>query len=614
MSANAEATVTLSLIDRVTGPIKRIGARLSALSKRIGFDRIGTAVTNLGNRLRGLGDGLAATSRRLGAFLGLLGVGGAGAITAAYGLAKSAADVGAEVFDMAGKLGIGVEQLQEYRFAAKMSGVEVAAFDKGVEKLGINAVEATKGNKQMAAAFKALGVRVKGTGGQMRTTEEILDDTMSALSSIKDPLKRNQLAFKVFGKSGVELTKILSDGASGLRALREEARRTGNVFSADATRAADELGDNVDALKERFAGLKNFIGIQLLPIVNDAVKGMTKWYDANAQMVRSEITGWVKRLGGFIKDLLNPASELRQNIKSLSDGFSDAIATIKPFVDFLGGPFKAALALIAFWVLAPTIAAVVALAGAFTTLSVAVAGVATSAIGLAFSGFAKLFTGMAGTAATSGAAAGTAYGTAFSKSMRGAVRLGLLGLGAYTAMQIIGDMPSTKEQWDQRIKENKSKDEERNNSLMSNGGNQVNKALGFEFLRGKDDFQNSPANKLLQGIKGIFSSAAKPSTGVASVGSTLALDSAVKARQFGFGRTTENLPGKTKDDLTAVNVTMPEPIIAHEPQTITVSSPTTIHITGVPLDNANAIAAAVGAQLAARDKQSAAAVKSSLSD
>lgn len=604
MGANAEATVTLSLIDRVTGPIKRIGARLSALSRRIGLDRIGASISNLGNRIRGLGDGLGATTRRLGSFLGLLGAAGAGAIAGAYGLAKSAADVGAEVFDMAGKLGIGAEQLQEYRFAARMSGVEVAAFDKGVEKLGINAVEASKGNKQMAAAFKALGVQVKGSGGKMRTTEEILDDTMSALSSIEDPLKRNHLAFKVFGKSGVELTKILADGAGGLRSLREEARRTGNVFSADATRAADELGDNVDALKERFVGLKNFIGIQLLPVVNDAVKGMTAWYDANSQLVRSTITEWVKTLGGFIKDLMNPTSELRQGVRDLATGFSEAVALIRPFVDFVGGPLKAVLAVIGLWALAPAISAIALLGLAFGRLGGSIAGVAVSGIRAIYDGVSTAFDGAGNKLEASGTGSGSKWGKAFGIAARVAMIAGVALataelLQAFDPKGNLGGITSPVDNWIRDKLGLPDKDSGVTPGEIWDGVFKDDKKTAGPKSEPKKERLSSTAIDLGFDKSPVF-------------GTGDGINDALKDRRYGLGGgTTDSLPGKAKDDVAAA----PD-IITQDSNNTTVDARSTVSvsISGLRSDDAAAIAAAVNGALAQRDKKQAAAISSSLSD
>ncbi|QIJ42607.1 hypothetical protein G7039_21740 [Rhizobium leguminosarum] len=572
MSANAAATVTLSLIDSVTGPIKRIAARLGAISKRIGLDRVGRSITNIGKRFRGLADGIGLTSGRLAGLFGLLGAGGAGAIATAYSLAKSASDVGSEIHDMAAKLAIGTETLSEYLHVADQAGASGEAFAKGVEKLGINAVEASKGNKQLAAAFRSLGVHVKGSGGKLRSAEEILDDTMLALSKIKDPLKRNALAFKVFGKSGVELTKMLADGAEGIKAGREEARKLGIVWSQDAANAADAFGDGVNALGKRLNAFKTFVGVQLLPVINDAVEGVNNWLDANSGLVRSKLAEWVQRLGGFVRDLINPTSQIRIKFDEFATSIGNAYSKVKPFVDFIGGPMNAALGLIGLWALAPAIAAVTLLAGAFSGLALSIAGVGVKTIGLALAGIKRLFSGMAGTAATAGTTAGATYGNALSKSLRGAVRLGLLGLGAYAASQIIADMPTTKEGWAERLKENKAADDARSKAIIDSGGGAVNKALGFDFFREKDDFENSPAKQLLDGIKGLFSGSGKPAAGVSG---TLAVSDAIAARRYGLGgSTTDTLPGKARDDAAAA-----APDMITSSNTTSITAPVNVNVT-----------------------------------
>lgn len=364
----AEAQVVLTLIDRFTAPFRSLVAKFKAFSSAAGLDRIGRSIGNLGGKIAGLGNALARTSGRLSSFLGLLGVGGGAAIFGAYRLAEAASAIGSEINDTAYKLGIGVEALQEYRYAAKLSGIESVTLSKGIEKLGINAVAAGKGNKGLAKDFKSLGVALKDSAGKMRPLEAILSDTLSRLADMEDPLQRNQLAFKLFGKSGVELVKMLNGGSDALADLRREARATGNVMSARAAAAADEFGDNMDRLQQRLDGLKTFIGIQLLPIFNDALIAIREWYDANQALVRSTITDWVKDLGRFIKDLMNPTSELRQSIKSLADNFAWLIEKIRPVVDFLGGPLQASFIAIGAWILGPLITALAALSLAFVQL------------------------------------------------------------------------------------------------------------------------------------------------------------------------------------------------------------------------------------------------------
>lgn len=609
MSAQAEATVKLSLIDRITNPIKKISARLSNLGKRIGFDRITRSVGNLGRSIQGLGTGLVRTTGRLTAFLGLLGAGGAGVIASAYGLAKTVSDLGSDIDDATHKLKISSDALQEYRFVAKMSGIEVAQMDKGIEKLGINAGEAAKGNKQLSAAFKTLGVKVKDSKGKMRPMEDILDDTMLALTKIKDPLKQNSLAFKVFGKSGVELTKAMADGAPGIKKWREEFRKSGAMLGKSAVAAAADMGDAVDRLTVRLEGLKTFIGAQLMPVFTETINAVTDWYDANKELIRSKISEWVQGLIKVIKALADPASDIRQQFSKFGETVSGLVDKIKPFVDFIGGPMNAALGLIGLWVLAPAISAIALLGIAFTNLGIAIASVGISAIAAAVKGIGSLFSGMGGTAETSGAAAGKRYGGAFSKSLRGAVRLGLAGLGVYAASQIISDMPTTKEGWEERFRENKKADEGRNKAIMDNGGSALNKLLGFDFLREKDDYENSPAKKLLDGLKSLIPDS-RPIVGPQAVQNA----SAAKGAGYGLG-TTETSPGKAQDDYQAA-VTIPQNMIVHEPKTTTVNAPfnaggIVVNVQGMTPAEAQAMVSVAIQRSAARQ---AATIQSSLSD
>ncbi|RVH55363.1 hypothetical protein CN213_18460 [Sinorhizobium meliloti] len=207
--------------------------------------------------------------------------------------------------------------------------------------------------------------------------------------------------------------------------MRNEARRTGNVMSAEAAAFGDEFGDNVDRLLTRLQGLKKFLGVQLLPVMNELVESVTKWVDENQELIRSNISDFVRGLGQIIKDLLNPASDVRKSIKDLADGFAAARDTIRPFVDFMGGPLKASLAVIGLWALAPAIGAVSLLAIAFGKLGLAVGGVAVKSIRAIYDSVATAFDGTAATLDASGNKAGGRWGKAFGIAARAAMIAGV---------------------------------------------------------------------------------------------------------------------------------------------------------------------------------------------
>ena len=367
MTANAEATVTLSLVDRITAPIKRISARIGALTRRIGLDRIAGAAGRLGGSLRGLGDGLAATTGRLSAFLGLLGAGAGGAVATAFSLAQGAADIGDEVAKTARQLGLGAEALQEYRYAAKMSGVDQALLDKGMLRFSANIADAAKGNKALAKDFASLGIRLKDTSGNFRSMDDVFTDTVEAISKLESPMERSRAAMKLFGRSGIDMTRLFEIGADGMIELREEARRTGHVMSQRAADFSEIFGDNVERLQKRLEGLKLFIGVQLMPVMNEMVVGLTEWFDANRALVVSSLQDWVKRLTGFIRALIDPTSEIRTAFREFGETLSTIVGFVKPLTDRIGA-LNAGLMLVAAWIFGPMLAALVTLGTAIFNL------------------------------------------------------------------------------------------------------------------------------------------------------------------------------------------------------------------------------------------------------
>ncbi len=622
MAMTADAQVRLSLVDRITGPINRLASRISGLSKKIGLDRVAASFGKVAGTFRGVADGVARSAGRLTSAFAVLGTSFGGIVAGAYGVAKSTADVGAALTESSFKLGIGVEALQEYQYAAMMSGIEGEKLEKGIEKLGINAAEAAKGNKTLRKEFKDLGVAVKGANGQMRPTEAILNDTLSALADIEDPIQRNRVAFKLFGKSGVDLVKMLGDGSDGLKDMRNEARRTGNVMSTAAAAFGDEFGDNVDRLLTRLQGLKKFLGVQLLPVMNELVESVTEWVDENQELIRSNISEFVKGLGKIIKDLLNPASELRQSIKELADGFASARDTIRPFVDFMGGPLKTALAVIGLWALAPAISALSLLAIAFGQLGLSIGGVAVKSIRGIYDAVTGVFDGVSQELESTGKTAGSKWGKAFGIAARAAMIAGV-ALATAELLQTFDPKGNL-------------------GGLTTSTDNWMRSKLGLP----EKDTGITPA-EIWQGTFG--SGDDKPEEKKASAPVATKLSSVALDLGFANSPIFGDRPGKTKDDLgigfkaaapsvafptftpgnqpksvqattveagtmTAGNVEMPDPIIAHEPQTIDARTTVSVSITGIPSSDAAAIAGAVKSALAERDRKQAAAIKSSLSD
>lgn len=154
-------------------------------------------------------------------------------------------------------LGLSLADMQSWNYAAAMQGVSAEALAASLAKLS--------GGKYDAASLAKLGVTAKKSGGEMKTSGELLEEVGGALSKIDDPTKRNTLAMGVLGKSYAKLLPLFADGSKGLKELRGEFDALGGGFTDDFAKQADDFGDNLDRAKVIWKGVSITIVGSMLP-------------------------------------------------------------------------------------------------------------------------------------------------------------------------------------------------------------------------------------------------------------------------------------------------------------------------------------------------------------
>lgn len=235
----------------------------------------------------------------------------------------SMVDAGSEVNDLADKLGIGTDELQQFQFAAKLVGVSGEEAGKGLQYLNKNLGSALDGNKEAVETFGKLGVAIKDGEGHVRELGDLVPDLADAFQGMGSDAERTEVAMKLFGRSGASLLPLLKQGSEGARAMAQEFERLGGGMSKDFIEAADATGDEIDKLKFGWQGLKSQIVFGILPAVQTAAKffqevvgtvrkitretnlAKESWLvfgAASAAASAKAATGWAKMLGLVPKD------------------------------------------------------------------------------------------------------------------------------------------------------------------------------------------------------------------------------------------------------------------------------------------------------------------------
>jgi hypothetical protein len=266
---------------------------------------------------------LVSSAKKFGAFLGTTV--GVGAVVEGFRRIVGALD---DLDEASQALGVSAVALSEFRRAAGESGVNAEKFDVALTKLNVKLVDAASGGKQSAATFQALGIAVKNSSGQIKTTEELLGEVANKFQGYRDGAEKSALAVELFGKAGAAMIPFLNQGADGIRKFTGVTQETID--------AAKKLQAQFDELK---AGIQQFA----LGLARDLIPFLTKTIqEFNA--ARDAAGGFLGALGLLAKQsaetLNDPGAKIGELTTKL-EALRKEAATPLPstFVDALiGGP------------------------------------------------------------------------------------------------------------------------------------------------------------------------------------------------------------------------------------------------------------------------------------
>jgi hypothetical protein len=324
--ASKDVNVIIRAIDKATGPLRKIGASVQNVSakSKAHFRAAGIAASGFGNKMAKIGIGF-----------GIM----AGGVAAGIAALDKFTGMGDNAAKTADKLGVGVEALQEWRYAAQRSGMASEDLDKSLSYLVRSAGEAAAGTGTAKDVFKALGISVKDSNGKLKDGGQLMNEVADKIAKIENPTARATIAYKLFGKSGMGMVNMLKDGSKGLKQYAEEARATGAVISESTARQSEKFQDLFLDLKRLGKGVINSLIGPLLPAINKVAESVRDWLVANKEILAQKITDFLKRAGnvalGFaegLKGIYNAVSAVIEVVKSFIPGLDDTSDSMEGWV------------------------------------------------------------------------------------------------------------------------------------------------------------------------------------------------------------------------------------------------------------------------------------------
>ncbi|RDD63822.1 hypothetical protein [Ferruginivarius sediminum] len=209
------------------------------------FDRIRKSSEPVNRGLQILSRTSQSLQRR---FRELAGPRGLAALTAAgtgFGLMAQRALATAEsISDVSDRTGVGIERLQELRFASDQNGVSFDNLDAGLRRFRRRLDLARDGTGAAADTLEKMGVSLE------QDTGAALDEVIRKLGEMARQEDITGEASQLFGEdAGPAMAVLIRQGERGIDRYAERLRELGGIMSDDMVRSAAEASAELRTLR-----------------------------------------------------------------------------------------------------------------------------------------------------------------------------------------------------------------------------------------------------------------------------------------------------------------------------------------------------------------------------
>ena len=248
-----------------------------------------------------------------------------GAASALWDASKAGAAFADDILTMSTTTGLSTTRLQEYKYMADLVDVSVETITGSMTKMEKKMASAKEGTGAAAEAWKSLGISVTDANGNLRSSEEIFNETVDALGKIENETERDAIAMQLMGTSAKDLNPLIEAGSDRLAELAQQAHDTGYVLSGDALTALGKQQDAMDTLDKKVEAVKNQFAVGLAPGITTAYETINDTLEnPRTQRALSVLTDG---LSNFVSGLADMAADVLPAIVSAFGIFDSRLAT-----------------------------------------------------------------------------------------------------------------------------------------------------------------------------------------------------------------------------------------------------------------------------------------------
>lgn len=299
--ANMVTSIILEIVDRVTGPARRIKQALSGVARQVGLDRLTASARRAGTAI----SGAMEHGKRFGERLLWMGGLAAGSVWGVERLVSGVTNLGMEIQNSANRLTVGTTWLQEWQYVGKQFGVQNDALVDGLKELSMRADEfvMTAGGPA-AEAFKRLGIGLEDLRKTEGRTEALFDLVREKIAQVQNDAARQRIMDEIFGGTAAEqMVEMLGATREEIERMIKAAHDRGSILSPEEIENSREYTRQMGDLRSVLFSIQATVVGNLLPAINDWIGRMGALGQANRAAISRDILDGIRDIWGGVRQI-----------------------------------------------------------------------------------------------------------------------------------------------------------------------------------------------------------------------------------------------------------------------------------------------------------------------
>lgn len=244
-----------------------------------------------------------------------------------FNLGKETASFADDVLTMSTQFGLSTDTIQEFMYMAELTDTDLNTITGSLTKLTKNMQTASKGTGDTYEAFKALGISVTDSNGELRNSEDVFNEVIDALGGMDNQTQADAYAMQIFGKSAMDLNPLIQAGSDSIAQYAEEAHQMGYVLDTDTLQSLGDLDDSMQRSRRAMDAVKNQIGQALAPVIAEITEAFAEWamgvdWNAVGATIKSVLAGIGKAINVLIPIVKTIIDWAGKAVKAISDIFT----------------------------------------------------------------------------------------------------------------------------------------------------------------------------------------------------------------------------------------------------------------------------------------------------